>query len=101
MITISEVLEEAARVCADRGTKFHSYSPYSVECHNLAEAIRALAAKYENCIVAEGASVGVAEQKSLDAMLEETARFSIVYAPHATAPFFDRVPLYRAKGPTK
>ena len=59
--------------------------------------IRALAAQYEGCIVAEGASVGVAEQKSLDAMLEETARFSIVYAPHATAPFFDRVPLYRAK----
>lgn len=102
-IPISEVLEDAARVCDAEGNQAaedHDLAQ-AMLCLDLASSIRALAAKYENCIVAEGASVGVAEQKSLDAMLEETARFSIVYAPHATAPFFDRVPLYRAKEPTK
>jgi hypothetical protein len=49
MIPISEVLEEAARVCDSVNN--HDNPMTASDC---AAAIRALAAKYEGCIVAEG-----------------------------------------------
>jgi hypothetical protein len=55
MITISEVLEEAARVCDAEGNQAaedHDLAQ-AMLCLDLASSIRALAAKYENCIVAE------------------------------------------------
>jgi hypothetical protein len=61
MIHISEVLEEAARE-ADYKSKVLDYADlwavgYAEACENIAESIRALAAKYEGCIVAEGSPV--------------------------------------------
>jgi hypothetical protein len=67
MIPISEVLEEAARVC-------DSVTPENpMTASDCAEAIRALAAKYEGCIVADR-------------------------HPSTIVPGID-VPLYRAKEP--
>jgi hypothetical protein len=63
MIPISEVLEEAAREC-DKLYDDLLQSPgefsdgQRVAALQIADEIRALAAKYENCIVAEGEPVG-------------------------------------------
>jgi len=70
-IPISEVLEEAARVC---DSVSHENPMTASDC---AEAIRALVAKYKGCIVAEGAEI--------------VAKWRI--APNKA------VPLYRAKEP--
>jgi len=68
-IPISEVLEEAARECESL------YEPQRGEARSCAEAIRALAAKYEGCIVAEGEPLIMSH--------------------------YQIAPLYRAKEPTK
>jgi hypothetical protein len=73
MIEIKEVLEEAARVC---DSVSHENPMTASDC---AAAIRALAAKYEGCIVAEGAEI-----------VDEWW-----IAPNKA------VPLYRAMEPTK
>jgi hypothetical protein len=73
MIEIKEVLEEAARVCDEsasdlwktyklgdedgRGRGSDYVQGGSDTAHLLAEAIRALAAKWDGCIVAEGAEI--------------------------------------------
>jgi hypothetical protein len=52
-IPISEVIEACARVCDEQ----YPYSVFHTDqraAKNCAEAIRALAAKYDGCIVAEG-----------------------------------------------
>jgi hypothetical protein len=55
-IPISEVIEACARVCDEQ----YPYSVFHTDqraAKNCAEAIRALAAKYDGCIVAEGEPV--------------------------------------------
>jgi len=52
MIPISEVLEEAAREADAFDDRFGGD-----DARHIARAIRALAAKYEGCIVAEGSPV--------------------------------------------
>jgi hypothetical protein len=74
MIKVSEVIEACARVCDSVDN--HANPMTASDC---AAAIRALAAKYEGCIVAEGAEI-----------VDEWW-----IAPNKA------VPLYRAMEPTK
>jgi hypothetical protein len=79
MITISEVIEQCAREC---------------ESFPDAAAIRALAAQYEGCIVAEGESLG-------DASLFRGHLVNCDIDADKLPLNGKSVPLYRAKEPTK
>ena len=74
MITLAEVIEQCAKECEEIDANPHVALHHAVVC---AAAIRALAAKYEGCIVAEGERVMV-----MVGLRED-------------------LPLYRAKEPTK
>jgi len=97
MITIAEVIETCAKLCestyegAFEGTRPCFDTP--TEC---AAAIRALAAQYEGCIVAEG-------EPTVLMFKDEDGRDTIMAAD--SHPYFVDVvqatPLYRAKEPTK
>jgi hypothetical protein len=65
MITISEVIEQRARECdkrakrdfpwaSENSDRYHAQADWAEQC---AKDIRALAAQYEGCIVAEGKPV--------------------------------------------
>jgi hypothetical protein len=79
MIPISEVLEEAAQQCESEAVlcKEEGDEHAAASCLGLSKRIRALAAKYEGCVVADGEVV----------MTTPTMRGD--------------KPLYRAKEPTK
>jgi len=83
MITIAEVIEQCARVAIKAGDTAADMYGVGAECITTAElaaeAIRALAAKYEGCIVAEGKPV----------------LFAVSWQSQ------DQSSLYRAKEPTK
>jgi magnesium-transporting ATPase (P-type) len=86
MITISEVIEEVAREIEGL------YDPLDSETARCAAAIRALAAQYDGCIVAEGEAVGVYTGK------DHEYGYNIINM-HDEVP--TKTPLYRAKEPTK
>jgi hypothetical protein len=82
MIEIKEVLEEAARVC---DSVSHENPMTASDC---AAAIRALAAKYEGCIVAE--DTVIAWKRSV----EFAGTGMGAHIPHDV-----EIPLYRSKEP--
>ena len=80
-ISIAEVIEQ----CAQLAEGWDSGAP-------IAKDIRALAAQYEGCIVAEGEAVGVYTGKDYEYGYD-------IINMHDEVP--TKTPLYRAKEPTK
>ncbi len=104
MITIAELIEEAARVAQSFGANRPIVSRNPSErvigrwegeqtaSEGIAEAIRALKAQYAGCIVAEGEAVGVYTGKDCEYGYD-------IMNMHDEVP--TKTPLYRAKEPTK
>jgi hypothetical protein len=94
VITIAEVIEQCAKAC-EVGVNADKY-PSLTDC---AAAIRALAAQYEGCIVAEAKAVAYAAEVDDGVIMNTT----IYDAPQIAwrEKGWNVISLYRAKEPTK
>jgi len=86
MIPISEVLEEAAR---EVKAECMGFADDDIQLNRIVVSIRALAAKYKNCIVAEGAPDA---WMSPNMEILSPVRSDTVFGSHT-------IPLYRARKP--
>jgi len=95
MITIAEVIEQCAKECEEIDANPRVALHHAVVC---AAAIRALAAQYEGCIVAEGEADAYRWVDHSGFCGSPLTRYADVAPGHLETA---AVPLYCAKEPTK
>ena len=104
MIKVSEVIEACARAAESEAVDAYATrqavdDAYNMALQHAAEAIRALAAKYEGCIVAEGTPGAYTILDKLTLPKEtEISLSEDGYVPQLI-PRYEVTPLYRAKEP--
>jgi len=96
MITIAEVIEEAAQ---EVRAECIGFADDDMQLNRIIAAIRALAAQYEGCIVAEAKAVAYAAEVDDGVIMNTT----IYDAPQIAwrEKGWNVISLYRAKEPTK